>query len=699
MKLKSIRVQNLLGIESADLTFGDKMTLIYGPNGAGKTSLADAIRWALTGDAARGWTLGEMVRRGSKSAEVELQLGDINIIRRQTRSGGAERAIDGVDVSADECSVSILDATKLKPAVIDAALRAGAILEMKPVELQKMMLALCGGKAEAEAITAALGPEVTAAAARVGIPLPTTLDAFATICASAESARREAKRALAEAEGDLARKQRPSGPAGDAAWAVRNTGGKKVLIERVAELEALLEKALLAKAAGDGARAEKLRTMRARITELAAIEKPKGDAESMLAKLKGLKESALAAKVRQGAAGERLAQLRTKLAELKAAAGDAAPATDPEAAAVAARAFDAAEATDAQHKAALADHKAAGTAAAAKVEEAKVEGCTHGCPVHCPDLAEADARLKAAKDTYAKVAKSAKVAAAALAAAKDELAARRRADYAAAAVAVEKNIAELQPEADGESRSTAIADDFAKLEKLVADHSAYAKAQAESKRLAEEVARLTDAPVLTVVPAASDAEGLRASLAIVKASCEAWDAFERITEGEAKVAKLGTRVADTDTVAQATGPKGAAKVKLLASVLAPFLAVANEAFGILLPGVEVAFITDGELRIAFKDRGELYPAEAISEGQRSIFRYALQFAVAKLAKVDVLILDHAEAVDERGRAAVKKLVNACAKQGLQVVLLSCSPAPAAAPKGVPVYLFASGHASAVGGAT
>ena len=72
MTIKTLRVKNFIGCRSAEIQLGN-LTFVWGPNGSGKTSLADALRFALTGEAARGCTQGELVTSGENSAEIELQ--------------------------------------------------------------------------------------------------------------------------------------------------------------------------------------------------------------------------------------------------------------------------------------------------------------------------------------------------------------------------------------------------------------------------------------------------------------------------------------------------------------------------------------------------------------------------------------------------------------------------------------------------
>ena len=100
--------------------------------------------------------------------------------------------------------------------------------------------------------------------------------------------------------------------------------------------------------------------------------------------------------------------------------------------------------------------------------------------------------------------------------------------------------------------------------------------------------------------------------------------------------------------------------------------------------------TAGDLAIALRKNGEIYPVSAISRGEVALLQYALQYAVARLAGVGVLIFDHAENIDEDRRGKFKGLVARCLKDGAQVLLLSCAKPTAKAPKGTACYTVVDG---------
>ena len=100
MKLVRVKINNILSIEDAEVTFDDTgLMLVKGwdhdsgrANGAGKTALFNAITFALFDKIPRKVTATEILRRGSKSGSVELELevgGDRLMVRRSRPKGVA----------------------------------------------------------------------------------------------------------------------------------------------------------------------------------------------------------------------------------------------------------------------------------------------------------------------------------------------------------------------------------------------------------------------------------------------------------------------------------------------------------------------------------------------------------------------------------------------------------------------------------
>lgn len=100
MKLRSVKIVNILSIEQAYVEFSeDGLTLVQGwnhdvgrANGAGKTAIFNAITFALYDKLPRKITATEILRRGSKAGYVELCVGvgaDTYVVRRSRPKGVA----------------------------------------------------------------------------------------------------------------------------------------------------------------------------------------------------------------------------------------------------------------------------------------------------------------------------------------------------------------------------------------------------------------------------------------------------------------------------------------------------------------------------------------------------------------------------------------------------------------------------------
>jgi DNA repair exonuclease SbcCD ATPase subunit len=98
MKIISVKINNILSIEDAYVEFEDAgLTLVQGwnhdigrANGAGKTAIFNAITFALFDKLPRKITATEILRRGSKSGSVEVQVevgGDRYLVRRSRPKG------------------------------------------------------------------------------------------------------------------------------------------------------------------------------------------------------------------------------------------------------------------------------------------------------------------------------------------------------------------------------------------------------------------------------------------------------------------------------------------------------------------------------------------------------------------------------------------------------------------------------------
>lgn len=91
MRIKRVKLKNFLSHKDTEITFNNEnLILIQGltesgrSNGAGKTAIVSAILFALTKDINKNVNIKSLIRHGSKSAEVELELDNV-LIRREIK--------------------------------------------------------------------------------------------------------------------------------------------------------------------------------------------------------------------------------------------------------------------------------------------------------------------------------------------------------------------------------------------------------------------------------------------------------------------------------------------------------------------------------------------------------------------------------------------------------------------------------------
>jgi exonuclease SbcC len=690
--VQTLRVSNFQGIEEAELALG-KVNLIWGRNGAGKSSLADAIYFALTGETPRGGVLADVVRQTARhSAEVEVVLGSgETILRRRSRSQGSA-FVGGEELAASEVDAEVVDALGTSLPAVKAALRSGALLKLAPSELQALLGELTGAAVDRKAIAEAFEAAVSEAARRAGLALPVSLEDFALVAARAEEARRAAKRELAEREGDLSRLPESKAP------------GEPATRERVqADLRRLRdarEKAARKEALSAGAREERIRGLRAQLAKLSAVARPnRPDGEpSAAGDLQASLEKAEAACERT--AGELAAEER-RLGELRRDAESYAPADEG----VAARALEVDRALEAAAQAraaaaiALKEIEAEGRQKKAVIERLPKTGCVGPCPVlpetECPvrDLSALEAKLKAARDEvagrYRKAFEALRLADAELARMEAEDA---TVDAAQSRVEAHRSLSEAASRvSELQTRGAQLEGQAAQLEakvkgarELAEAHRAWTSAQTERATVECELAKLealSSAPEGEVVD-------IEAEIANAEATLEAIRHAEARDAAAAKVEEARARVVDADRVAKSCGP-GGVKARLLARAAGPFVGAANAALAQLSAELRVAVSDAMELEV-MRGEARLRPAQ-LSDGERVRLLFVLQLAVARLARFPLLVLDGAEALDETGKASLKKLAATCAREGIQVLMLSCAPAPSAVPPGVVGYVVEAGR--------
>jgi exonuclease SbcC len=692
VKLDKVSAQNFQGLETAELELAD-LTLIWGLNGSGKSSILDAIAWAVTGEAPRGGPAVDVLRQGSRgSAEVEAVFGGRSVIRRRSKTTGSVW-IDGVETRAADADRAIEALLGAPLSAVSAALRSGALLDLPSDELQALIGGLTGASAGAEAIAAALGAEVADAARRAGLRLPAALKAFDVAATRAEEARRQAKRELAEREADLARLPTPA-----------SSPAPKERVESVlADLRARRAAEERSTGRSAGALEERRRALRSEAERLAQVAAPT-EAPTDVESLAVQGAQAIAELARLG--GELGAEER-RLAELERDADG----YQVEDAVLAGRAHGLEEKIGAAQKVrADADATLHALAVEGRSRKTLLErlpvGTVGPCPVlpetTCPvsDLTALAERLRAARD---EVAGRYKAAAIALREADAEVArlrseseasfsAQRRVEAHAAVEAARARVEDLRRRADEAAAAVKPIEAELRRAKIVAESAkAWTASQERLAAIRAELAQLaTTAPAEPVDLAAIDAEIVRAESAL-----EDWRRSEAREANAWKVKGAAARVADADAVAQACGPSGA-RSEIIAKAAGPFLDAANASLAQVAPSLRLELSAEMELE-ALRGAARLRPAQ-LSDGERMRLLWSLQVAVARLAKFPLVLVDRAELLDEGGKGALKRFAAGIAREGMQVVMVSCAAPPATLPAGVAGYVVEAGQVRSVGAA-
>lgn len=697
MLFASLYAENFLGLREVDVELG-RVTCVWGANGAGKSSLADAIAHAITGDLGRADDVKQLVRVGSKkSADVTVMLpaqpgGDrIGFGRRRTPSGKGEALFCGVVTKEEEFTNQVLGHLGADRRTILAALRSGALLEQSRGELIGTLLALTGGRAEAEAIEAAFGA-TAGAAQRVALTLPTTLAGFGDAAKRAEQARVEMHRRAEALRARIAGR-----PALDPELAAKAQGTTLAAVDGVlrglrADVEVLARGQQAAEAYAAGRYEEKQAAIAARVAELQAVAKPAGDAPDDAA----LRATATQARKALAAAEAEVERLTDALATASARAEGVRelPADAAELPAMLA----AAEAEVKAGEAILAAGQREGGRLAAMVQRAAAgsscETCGHD--IGAEDVERLGAKLQAARDSYVTLQRvHAKTVAE-----RDGLRTRvaevaavnARGAAAAEAEALKVKLAAARDAAATRKGEAVIAD--AKVDAVASTAAAWAAWRSAQKEIGErlaEQARLASMKA-PAVPS-GDLAGLRERIAKGEQVRAAVVSLGELAALEQELAAIDAQWTDADAVAKACGPKGV-QAGLLAACTSPFTDAANEALAALAPEFRVAVSGDDFGIVVQRGDVALRPAQ-LSDGERTRLLYVLQFAVAKLAKVPFLVLDRTELLDDTGKAGLRRLMGACLAAGIQVLMLSCSPAPAAVPPGVVGYRMQDGTAERI----
>ena len=680
---------NFEHITDADLDLGP-LTLIYGPNGAGKSSLLNALAYLVEGRSPRHERVGGVIRQGSDGASVVLTIGDVDYSRvRDSRSAvcsiNAEVVPERTKLVDGRPSVGFVESLEkalgCSAAAFAASLRSGALLHLKSEELQKFLQVLTGASFDAPAIASALPAEAKKALAWQKLAVPTSLVELRAAAQKAVEARIAAKndRKSLVAQGDLL----PSfGPE-----LVAEAGGIKpaALQEKLAARQQERANALATRSQDEGAATERLRQLRARADELRAVPKVE---KPNLAKAERARDEA--ANLKAGIERDIASQERALAAAQREAAGDTT--LPPDADSLPGR-LECADEVLRVNREQLATIAAEGKRLKSLLESLQ------GAGAHCPTCTQAIGAelLEAVRGNYESVGKAWKTQAAVVQTAERDLAGLQEKDRTRTEILArlaahgrcrthESNLDSLrnllQPATDD------LADATSALEKARADWTQAALWDAAARELKGIEQTLAEPPAEPPPPA--DVNALDTELAHLAVLAQVHATQEKRRTLDKDTARLEDTIRACDLVAEHCGD-GGVRVRLLAAAVGPFLAPANEVLATLLPGFSLDVETDGEIGFFARAPGCVVAVDKLSHTQEIFCRAALQIAVARLGGAPLVALDHLGDSDEQHIKALRGLAMKLVNEGLQIILVKAGPAPASITPPIVAYEVKDGR--------
>jgi DNA repair exonuclease SbcCD ATPase subunit len=109
MRILKLTASNYKKLKAVEITPDANMQIISGANAAGKSAVLDAIWAALGGsDAVKGTGTTEPIREGQGKAQVQLDLGDLIVTRKWTKSGSTI-TVESKDGAVYKSPQSVLD--------------------------------------------------------------------------------------------------------------------------------------------------------------------------------------------------------------------------------------------------------------------------------------------------------------------------------------------------------------------------------------------------------------------------------------------------------------------------------------------------------------------------------------------------------------------------------------------------------------
>ena len=145
MQLTQLILTHFRSFRGTTLSFTAPRILIAGRNGTGKTTVADAIRWVLTGVCrgtdGRGAGADVLIPQGQNEADITLHLDAIGTVRRRvTAKGGGSFAVEGFSGPSSSQEAALHHTLNVTREMLIAVLDSDRFLRLPHAEAKALLL-------------------------------------------------------------------------------------------------------------------------------------------------------------------------------------------------------------------------------------------------------------------------------------------------------------------------------------------------------------------------------------------------------------------------------------------------------------------------------------------------------------------------------------------------------------------------------
>ena len=146
MRLTQLTLTAFRSFQKVALPLDAPRIVVAGVNAAGKTSIADAIRWVLTGACrgtdAKGAGAGTLIPEGTQAAEASVTIQGLGEVARKYADGAGGFRVEGFTGTGQAQFQAVYEHLGTTPAFVAAALDSSVFLDLTHVEAKALILSL-----------------------------------------------------------------------------------------------------------------------------------------------------------------------------------------------------------------------------------------------------------------------------------------------------------------------------------------------------------------------------------------------------------------------------------------------------------------------------------------------------------------------------------------------------------------------------